>query len=741
MRTLSAGERQGVRLRVVLETGVTARYAAARPGVFPVWFNANRNGGKREFLDLVGDDQYKASPDDYGQRLSERVPNRLKAGDLPASVLGQAVVSLVPAPSSTSGGDAKPLPLSLGELVRRIGEASGRELYADKRIAGLPVATRGASAAPAGDVLKALCLSVAGALRRVGPAYVLTSDVAGLAARRAVLDQWLLDAAEQRRTQMDGLRARMARLDPARFLSFPDDDQMALSSDLLARTLADQRARRGRARDPQAGLGLEVPLSALSPTQQNALAGAADRLAQTNNGEFAVTTDRVWLSVSAWLAFVIPGAGEIVNAPLDIGLGVAPPSGDAAAPAVPAPDFVLPDRRPVVIVSVASADEAEQAVRAAASHHLVELWLALSNDPASAAGADAPIVEAAVRAGKTAGVSVGAVVCLLTRPAAPNDPGRLDRNVLGQTASAYAAARRRRATGAAKNADETAPEPLAQDWLAPDAPGVADALRERLARLVRVPGLAGLVLRDALPPGYRSRKANPDNGNPPFRNAGTAVQLGYTPDQRLAFLRERGADPADIVPYFFFGKPVPRFPEASNGDPLAGEWAAWRQDRAAALLRGVGAALHQARPDLPVFLRAQAARLVSDDQAEARTDAWYVRWNKPGDPAAPLPLLYRNFVDAKRPLAVQARETQSPAAAPAAVAPPRLAVENVIGSSDGMQNHRASAETPFAQIRDAVARAGQGWNGWVLDLSDRPLAQALATLDTVVPTFATVPER
>jgi len=76
----------------------------------------------------------------------------------------------------------------VGDLVRRVAKAANAEVYADPRLARLPVFVQGDEAARAGDVLQALCWAVTGAFRKVGPAaYVLTNDVAGLGTRKAAL--------------------------------------------------------------------------------------------------------------------------------------------------------------------------------------------------------------------------------------------------------------------------------------------------------------------------------------------------------------------------------------------------------------------------------------------------------------------------------------------------------------------------------------------------------------------------
>lgn len=704
VRTLSAGERRGVRLRIVIQTGVDARRVKAA-NWFPLLFNGNRQRlGAPEFLDLVGDYQYGATPDEYGQILSGRVPNRLKTGELPFDDFSRTPVSFAPAEADKNN-------LTLGEIVRRVGEAGGRELHADRRIAGLRVWMRGSSAqaqsTPSGaDVLRALCLCVSGAFRRVGPAHVLTSDMIGLGARRAVVDDWRQDANKRVRENEARLRARMARQNPAPFLTFPADEPVALGPDLLRRALDALRKKGPRAYAPGS---VEIPLSSLPPGQRTFLLQAANEIADAgegdNKGEWAVQTDRVRVSLDAWLAFEIPGAGEIVNAPIDAALAADPGGGESD----PSPVLAGPLPPVTLLVAPRTTDGANRAVRDAAKRGFAAVWL----DADGAAEEPGALLAAATQTGAAAKIPVWAVARLFRLPPNASRAEFADRNVRGQTAAEYAAAR-----GGANDAAEPG------GWLAPGAPKLADALGERVARLARTPGLSGIVLRDVLPPGYRDRTANPNRANPDWRVYGAAASLGYTLENRLAFLREKGADPVDIVDYFVSGRnSVPYFPTVENGDELANEWAAWRNDQAAARLNALAAIVRSTRADLPLLLRGEAAApdpALGNEAARLADLAWYVAWEPrgvgvAGDGAAGR--LYRAFLDPKRPVASQVLGGQTKTAP----APLLLGVDV------------ADPE----RVAGTIARGGPGWNGIVLDISGLPVAKALEVLHTLNITLPT----
>lgn len=645
---LTAQQRADVRLKIEVETSVDAK-RTKDSGYFPVVFDQNRSGGDKEFLALAGDEQYAGTPDKYGQMLSQKVPNVLKRGQLDVATL-TAAVSLTGTPT-------------VGELVKRIGRAGRIELYADARIAKLSVWTRGESA-PGGDILRALCLCVCGAVRQVGPAYVLTSDVAGIAPRRAIVDDWIIDATRAARQEDIRRREKMAVSDRMAQLSFADGDPLALPSDVRRDVEAYQRQGKPGAYAPRA---LDVPLSRLPPAQQTFIQNAADKLAKVGGGRFAVDVSQVKLSLDTWLTLVIPGLGDVRDGPLVALTDLTPrpkPEKPANAPG-PTPPVTL-------LVRVETQAYALRAVRAAVKNHLAALWLETK---------DETIVKAAVAAAKKSKLPVGAVVRLL-RPLGKSDPRPPDINALGETAAQYA--KRRGIAGGG-------------DYLAPDAPGVRETLTETLASLSRIPGLAAIILRDAAPPGWRDWPDRP-GGNPEPRADGAGAETGWNLAARLAFLRETGTDPLDIVPYELGGASagIPFFPDAANGNELASAWDKWRGARAAALLEHLTRVV---RPSMPLYLRVELSRVSSETSLAdlPAADAWYARQL----PGRPLSAVYRRF--AATPL-----------------------IPSVRGPSPSLL---LSVADPRA-IPAALTRAGPGWNGLVLDGSDAPLEKALTLLES-----------
>lgn len=164
----------------------------------------------------------------------------------------------------------------------------------------------------------------------------------------------------------------------------------------------------------------------------------------------------------------------------------------------------------------------------------------------------------AVAAAKKHGLPARAVVYGF-RSRKPEDAPLADQNVLGETASEML-----RRLGRAPAAPKPSPLKLTNigtaddlketdrqeaerqagdgEWLRPGADSIK-ARAEAIAPIAQTPGLAGLVVKDLVPPGYdysllqkRLYRAMQTRGG----------DLGYTGQRRLAFLRETDVDPIDI---------------------------------------------------------------------------------------------------------------------------------------------------------------------------------------------------
>ena len=163
-------------------------------------------------------------PDAQGVALKATVPSRPKPSDLAFEAPALSVA--VPLTGAQSVGD----------LVKRVGEAAGIEIYADARVGMLPLWTRG-RAARAGDIVQALCLAVTGTMRKIRPAgghstYVLVDDQVGIGTRCALLADWKSDAQHQKGVVEEQIRTRIGA-QPKQYLPFMENDPLTLLSAAL----------------------------------------------------------------------------------------------------------------------------------------------------------------------------------------------------------------------------------------------------------------------------------------------------------------------------------------------------------------------------------------------------------------------------------------------------------------------------------------------------------------------------
>ncbi len=666
---LTEAQRTQVRLRIVLETHADANLlnprdsgspAEGRYTTFPVLFDANRDDGPKEFLDLVGDPEYSPHPDGYGQQLSADVPNRLKPGQLNLDAPGFArTVSL----ESVHGK------LTIADLLQRIGTAAHQELYADPRIGRLSVWTRGASAR-CSDVLKSLCLGCTSTFRQVGPAYLLTDDVAGIGVRRAVIDDWKDDADAQLENLKEIAYKRMREIHPEKYLTWADDEPLKLSPDIFKQVTTS--TEQGKYQD--------VALTALTPEQQQFIKDAASKLAQQDKGQYAVSPDHLSLDVSMWQSFVIPGLGEAVMTPVGGILNNDPAEikADENAP------LVLPPNR-ILYLAPANPKEAIQAIQEAQKRGFTALWVQIPTD------GNLTSLTAAIKASQKVQLPVYAVMHLLSQP-----PGTPDSaiNILGEPLSAYVNSRPPKYY----EGDLLPKEPLL-DWAPLDDPGLFQHLQTKLLTLAKTPGLAGLVLRDTAAPGF-------DTLEPEYSgrlSKGAGAEVDYAPDIRLAFLRRYGADPIDIVPYNNYGQnnDLGLF---RDDDDLAKQWRDFRYEANVALLTRLYASIRHVRPALPVLLQAQTRSASWPEDW-----SWYGTWDKP----KVLPHLSGGLTPGQSAAAsVRSQSTH-------------ILFSYRASSSDMTPKQYATG------LRSGQDASGKGWDGMVLDLSDCSMEKVGGYLDAV----------
>ena len=513
---------------------------------------------------------------ELGATVRETVPNALKAGQMayddPAL---KAAVSL--------GGIQ-----TVGDLARRIGLTTKREIYADARYETRPVTLFPASgSAPAADLLRALAVCVGGTYRQVGPAWVLTDDVMGLGTKHALWKAFEEKAATMLPGGNDIFAS--ATLPPDAPYTVRDisanDDPLAFTptqTDAFWKTWGQNPGESSIAM-----MDVTVPFDQLSPAQQDAAeliqaANEKSKFQTTLEGKVMVQAEPnvqillpavdgpilIFSSYQSLLPYPQPTAAQ-KQAQIQRMAQDYPDIVEPDAP--PPPDFSQTLRgfvRRAARVAPKTPDETTQALTALKALGFTEVWLSVVPDSGETDAALKARLTQAVVAGRKSGLTVLADLSLLRWANA--NKNSLDLSLLGQPASPAT--------------------------VSPLAPAVAARLIAIERTLISVPGLGGLVWESSPPPGYETR------GKDTASDMGD-TSLGYSEAGRLAYLRQAHADPVDLHDNSYTDKrahvSVPGFDSDFKLERrLFTDWGKWRSDIFLALLGRLAAAPAQAHRTL-----------------------------------------------------------------------------------------------------------------------------------------------
>lgn len=480
---------------------------------------------------------------EHGVSLKAEVPNTLKASELDydSPVLQAAV----------------PLPglKTVGDLVARISLQTKSELYADPHYAARTMQVIGAAkAASAGDLLRALCVCVTGTFRKVGTAYVLTDDLAGVGTRRKVLQDWQ-DAAIGASGKLDrqaGSIMLERRASSARNLpSF--GDPLAMTPEEMA-AVPDMPGQPGVPSEEDA-----YPLAKLTPTQQEwARQTAAEFDEQLHSSSLpfylkgddlaeADLTKNVDLGVNYKLQLLVPSAPMPVETNLQEDVWLLYYEGDTAQarqeydselakaqaklpPAPPLSAALRSGRCRAVLSHPRTAKDVDALVAAMQKLGLNALLLdvfssGVNHIKTSAVNGTDILTEALARTRGT-GVAVYADLSLLPWGNAPPDAVQ-DLTIEGQNTrnAAIQAHQLNPSTDYDHSTDKPLPFTAPSVSVSPSSPQVQTALAALVRDVAAQSGLTGFV----------------------WENAAVDSDLGYTLDRRLAFLRSVHADPVDLT--------------------------------------------------------------------------------------------------------------------------------------------------------------------------------------------------
>ncbi|WP_395139782.1 hypothetical protein [Armatimonas sp.] len=563
--TLTDVQRDEVGLRVKLIGGVEGKKLNEKNGVFSIVFHRRVNNEPERILIptvLVDSPPVKSALD---ESVTREVPNTLKPLPGGLGALRQ-VISLEASES-----------LTIDELVVRIAQATRLPLQVEVRLKNHKIFIRGAQAS-AGELLQALCLGATATVRDLGGVLLLVPDTIPLDTGRVPLEEALLERRKQSSQDDAKPNQRITALKPMDYLTFDAHDPAALSPALLKKALGAHKSTRSE-------MGAEVSLTELPSPLQGRITSAIDEMARLSDTpgyqqaglDIKMDSQSVLVGCHPWWSLVIPGVGEANENPLV-------PIHNWVAD-LPAPPMSFEGR--ALLARASTLTEARDLAQAAKSAGALALWL------------EAP-PEVLMVAAELRLLPVLGVVSVLR-----GAPGKPDLNVLGETSAQYA----HRRLGV-----------IEPPWLDLQDRDTVENAHRRLLALARVAGLAGMVLRDILPPGY-GMVAQPERGRYVY---GAAGDLGYSKENRLAFLKAKGVDPADILSESLYLEGEELNPLVKQDSALGESWQQWRTQRAEAFAVSLRQELRRVAPKLPTFL--ERAALWQNDGWLYQSCPWFLSW-------------------------------------------------------------------------------------------------------------------
>lgn len=607
--------------------------------------------------------------------LTQEIPYHRKPSDLDLSSERFAV------PISLDGAK------TIGDVVQRSAQALRLELYADARLAPLPVYTRvvPGQTVRASDALNALLRATATTIRRLqvgsSVAYVMSYDRVPLGNLSVTLfDGTMPQELSKQREELSELKAltvAKSKLGQAKLLtSLPRGVGGGVSEKIWQAALEHKDTK--------------FPLTELSGDTR-AKVQAAWSARQGKPGSDGIP---------------LPPAPQSVRARVGVVVQILCPSlGEANLEFIPPQDLMPPPDMPLVKLPVAikmrglrvrspqTATEAKQLLNEAKRRGFTTLYVTLSGDASDDRGLGLLSAEKG---------PLSLVPTLSPLMPAPTDVSReRDISVTGRTASEMAQGR-----AALSDAARIFPfvipifEQITRlDALTPEAVPV-DRFAARVARLAALPGVSQIAFTDLAAPGYLEESDS---------QVETLWAGGYSTAERLAFLRAKGIDPADFL--FVDASlgasseeiSLPFFTDEEQSDPLKHAWKERCKERVELLRKRLEAAFRAARVSKPL----QVLKAGFMSMGESSWNTW-----KGG-------LGPRNIPHWELLVAAEFGRNADSSTDPAAMIRQSLAqLLESRAASDGEQEPRESR--------------GVSSPGFVYDLSELPLGEALKVLEVVI---------
>jgi len=543
----------------------------------------------------------------------------------------------------------RPVPLqgvkTVDDLAARLAQATKLELYADPHFGRQPVLLVGdlLKPQPAGDVMQALVLCVCGAWRQVGPAYVLTDDVQGVGARQEFLREMVQTWSGRLTTASEDVGGHLRDMNWLHTLHFADGDVGALPPDQLDAIIKEHGTNSGHL------LWKDLP-DALRRSLRGELEGGAseDNFAQTAKAVAGALKPETSVEVTFkfQIALSLPETGAMA---LDQPYRVQVPREPRPASSTSAPAGSVPMDKPLrgVLCAPKTPEEARAVVAKLPQMGLNMLFLDVFTNgrtyfpnaalpPASEKAAG--VLQAALDAAKAQHIPVYAVLDTLCwrKDGASIHPlswpaGFSEDLTVGGEAPDHAVQRELDAHSTRPDTDREfeMAQKGAEGWASPLDPKVRRLMPALVHALAGTPGLAGLAFQDTATVGYRNLDYEYDD---------EGISLGYTPENRLAYLRAYHTDPVDLSAGYdnlqlflpsegfstSFDVSLPNF---RSSDQDTKNWNKVRGEADKALLADCYTAARQAAPALPLFMRERQIGFTFDPWTDGKTPNQYLSTN------------------------------------------------------------------------------------------------------------------
>lgn len=454
--------------------------------------------------------------------------------------------------------------------MERLRVATGMELFAHKRLAGFVLCGGAVSSGEtysAGDVLAAVAFASEGTVRQMptaknddAPLYVLTRDIEPVGRQVERIGDWLEISRKPGNDAADDAVKKIAASNPLPRIRFDGDDAFAFPEGWRDRLTAASRT------DGDAGyIGFALRQTELSADQQKMVSAAISsrnesaRARIEDGGDSRVSGAKLFASAMLRSLYKVPGEPFLSG---EIGGNYLGTYGNWLPPMPPTPDSApVTTAKRARLLSADTEAAARQAVGFAKLAEASALWLR--------AGTPAILSATTLEAG-----SELPVLAVITIQDAVNAPANLPRDVslFGQPSDTP---------------------------LAPDDPAVIAWAANRMLYLAAVPNLAGIVCESVLPDDYRGADTDRYSGGNGWTGGNDETGWGYKNAARRRFLREHGADPADLTPsYNELSEAESETAAFGTDELLTKEWDNARRDSVSALLT----AARNAAGEMPVHL-------------------------------------------------------------------------------------------------------------------------------------------